>query len=341
MEFTIHICRINGAGSSLWSKEHAQKRIFRELIKSMMITNVLNRRSFLSFLPSLSLTSVIPAPEAASFPIAANVYNWITFYNRENKSWGQDLDKDIAEVAKTGLRAFEPSLSDKTQAQNYIAALKKHAITMPSIYVGSILHEAEAIEKSISTILDIADTVKSYGTKIIVTNPNPQKGGALKNDAQLILQAQAMERLGRELRKKGLTLAYHTHDVELKAGAREFHHILLNTTAENVSFCFDVHWVYRGTENSQAAVFDVLKLYGKRIAELHIRQSINGVWAETFTAEGDIDYRRLVRELSAMKVRPHVVIEQCLETKSPQTLSAVEAHTKDLAVVQETFKVLL
>lgn len=307
----------------------------------MMKPNLLNRRSFLSFLPSLSLTPLIQVPEATAFPIAANVYNWITFYNREKKPWGEDLDKNIAEVAKTGLKAFEPSLSDKTQAQNYIEALKKHGMAMPSIYAGSMLHEAEAIEKSIATILEIADVVKTYGTKIIVTNPNPQKGGMLKSDAQLALQAQAMERLGRELRKKGLTLAYHTHDVELKAGAREFHHILLNTTPENVSFCFDVHWVYRGTENSQAAVFDVLKLYGKRIVELHIRQSVNGVWSETFTAEGDIDYRRLVRELKAMKVHPHVVIEQCLEAKSPHTLNAVEAHTKDLAEVQETFNALL
>jgi inosose dehydratase len=306
-----------------------------------METNHLNRRNFLSYLPALSLTSFFRASNAGPFPIAANVYNWMTFYNREGKPWGEDLDRNIAEVAKTGLKAFEPSFSDKTQAQNYIAALKLHGIAMPSIYVGSMLHETEAIEKSIATILEIADVVKNYGTKIIVTNPNPQKGGILKNDAQLVLQAAAMERLGSELRKKGLTLAYHTHDVELKAGAREFHHILLNTTPENVSFCFDVHWVYRGTENSQAAVFDVLKLYGKRIVELHIRQSINGIWAESFTAEGDIDYRRLVRELSAMKIRPHVVIEQCLESKSPNTMNAVEAHTKDLAAVEETFKALL
>lgn len=309
-----------------------------------METNQLNRRNFLSILPAISFTSLAKTSAAAAFPIACNDYNWITFYKRENKVWGGEaLEQNIAEVARTGIKAFEPNISDKAMALNYIAALKKHVIAMPSIYVGSILHDTEEIEKSIAKILEIADTVKTYGTKIIVTNPNPIKWGSnqLKSDAQLEMQTAAMERLGSELRKKGLTLAYHTHDVELKAGAREFHHILLNTTPENVSFCFDVHWVYRGTENSQAAVFDVLKLYGKRVVELHIRQSVNGVWAETFTAEGDIDYRRLVRELSALKIRPHVVIEQCLEAKSPNTLNAVEAHTKDLEVVNETFKALL
>jgi inosose dehydratase len=309
-----------------------------------METNQLNRRNFLSILPAISFTSLATSSAAATFPIACNDYNWITFYKRENKVWGGDaLEQNIAEVAKTGIKAFEPNMADKVMAMNYIAALKKHGIVMPSIYVGSILHEPEEIEKSIAKILEIADVVKTYGTKIIVTNPNPIKWGSnqLKSDAQLQQQAAAMERLGSELRKRGLTLAYHTHDVELKAGAREFHHILLNTTPQNVSFCFDVHWVYRGTENSQAAVFDVLKLYGKRIVELHIRQSVNGIWAETFTAEGDIDYRRLVRELSTMKIRPHVVIEQCLEAKSPNTMNAVEAHTKDLEAVKEIFKALL
>lgn len=309
-----------------------------------METNQLNRRNFLSILPAISFASLAKTSAVATFSVACNDYNWITFYKRENKVWGGEaLEQNIAEVARTGIKAFEPNMADKAMALNYVAALKKHGIAMPSIYVGSMLHELEEIEKSIVKILEIADVVKTYGTKIIVTNPNPIKWGSnqLKSDAQLQLQAQAMERLGSELRKKGLTLAYHTHDVELKAGAREFHHILLNTTPENVSFCFDVHWVYRGTENSQAAVFDVLKLYGKRIVELHIRQSVNGIWSETFTAEGDIDYRRLVRELSAMKIRPHVVIEQCLEAKSPNTMNAVEAHTKDLEAVKEAFKALL
>ena len=157
------------------------------------------------------------------------------------------------------------------------------------------------------------------GTKIVVTNPSPIKWGGpeLKNDSELSVQAKSMEKLGVELKKKGLTLAYHTHDVELRAGAREFHHILQNTSPENVSFCFDIHWVYRGSADSQVAVFDVLKMYGSRVVELHIRQSVNGVWAETFGA-GDIDYQRFANELKAMKIRPHLTRYLLQHPKSPQ-----------------------
>lgn len=304
----------------------------------------LNRRSFLSMLPAIPLAGLSLNDTAKKLPLACNDYNWITFYKREGKIWGgQALEQNIASLAETGLMAFEPNMADKAMAVHYVAALKKHNIAMPSIYVGSTLHEPEAIKNSIAQILAIADVAKAYGTKIVVTNPNPIKWGSdqLKSDAQLQLQAQAMEELGSQLRKRGMTLAYHTHHIELKAGAREFHHILLNTTPENVSFCFDVHWVFRGSDNSEVAVFDVLKLYGKRIVELHIRQSVKGVWSETFSAEGDIDYPRLVRELAALKIRPHIVIEQCLEPGSPRTMDAVAAHKHDFIAVTETFRPLL
>ena len=73
--------------------------------------------------------------------------------------------------------------------------------------------------------------VQSLGTKIIVTNPSPLGWGSKENktDQQLLDQAVALDKLGAELRAMGLTLAYHTHDSEFRAGAREFHHMMLAT----------------------------------------------------------------------------------------------------------------
>lgn len=304
------------------------------------------RRQFLQTIAGASAAAMLSAaipPAAYPYPIASNSYNWITFYRRQKKNWGEDLDACVADLAQTGLKAYEPSLGSAAEASRLIAALTKANIAMPSVYVSSLLHKADEAQKSISTVLDIADAVRSYGTSIMVTNPTPIRwgGNELKTDAELEVQAKYLGLLGAELRKKGIKLAYHTHDVELKAGARELHHMLLGTSPQDVSFCFDVHWVYRGSQDSQVAVFDVLKLYGKRIVELHIRQSVAGVWAETFSATGDIDYPRLVREIKTLGIRPHLVIEQCLEDKSPNTLGAVEAHIQDLAAVREVFKPLL
>jgi inosose dehydratase len=305
------------------------------------------RRQFLNTLaviPAMPLLSSFKTKEKKTFnfPISCNAYNWTTFYGRQNKKWGEDLDKCMADLAQTGITAYEPGLESAEDVRKLAPFLKKYNITMPSVYVNSVLHKADEAGKSITSVLAIADEVVKLETKIVVTNPSPiQWGGTeLKNDEELSVQAKSMERLGIELKKRGLILAYHTHDVELRAGAREFHHILQNTSPENVSFCFDTHWVYRGSADSQVAVFDVLKMYGSRIVELHIRQSVNGIWTETFGA-GDIDYQRFANELKAMKLRPHLVIEQCVEAKTSNTMDGKQAHIKDLAMIKEIFKPIL
>ncbi len=271
-------------------------------------------------------------------PISCNQYAWSTFYKRENKDWAVNFDDSFTAYASTGLVAYEPGVGNLNEVKRLLPFLKKFNIAMPSLYVNSTLHDEKLADDSIKTVLEISDKAKEYGTRIIVTNPNPLKWGssANKTDEQLAFQAQKLNELGALLRKRGLVLAYHSHDVEFREAAREFHHMLLATDPKNVSLCLDVHWVYRGSGNSQVALFDIVKLYGKRIVELHIRQSKNGVWQETF-GEGDIDYVRLAKELKSQKIKPHLVLEQCLEKDSPNTMDAVEAHKKDLVYLKEVF----
>jgi inosose dehydratase len=305
------------------------------------------RRQFLNTLAVISASPLLTSfkneeKKSFDFPISCNAYNWFTFYGRQNKKWGEDLDECMSDLAQTGITAYEPGLESAEDVKKLAPFLKKYKISMPSVYVNSVLHKMDEAAKSIATVLSITDEALKLGTKIVVTNPSPIKWGGpeLKNDAELSVQAKSMEKLGIELKKKGLTLAYHTHDVELRAGAREFHHILQNTSPENVSFCFDIHWVYRGSSDSQVAVFDVLKMYGSRVVELHIRQSVSGVWSETF-GTGDIDYQRFANELKTMKMRPHLVIEQCVEAKTPNTMDGRQAHIRDLAMIKEIFKPIL
>jgi inosose dehydratase len=302
-----------------------------------------NRRNFIEKIGGSTLATLLFSSanfkNTKVYPISCNVYNWITFYHRAGKEWGKDLEADIAEFAKTGILAIEPGFQNAQEVIKIAPILKKYNISMPSAYVNSILHKSDEAEKSIKEVLAIADEAKRLlNTEIFVTNPSPIRWGGteVKSDAELIEQAKNLEKLGNELRKRGITLAYHTHDTEMLAGAREFHHILQNTSPKNVSFCFDTHWVFRGSQNSQVAVFDVLKMYGSRVVELHLRQSVNGIWSETFE-EGDIDYQRFAKELKKLKIRPHLVIEQCIEDKSPNNWNVVEAHKKDLEVIKKLF----
>ena len=308
-----------------------------------------HRRHFLGSLVALTGTTLLsemgfaqaPVP-VKSFPISCNSYSWLTFYERQGKTWMADPIASLSELAQSGLTAYEPGVTSAEEVTKLVPLLKKHGLAMPSLYVNSTLHRADEAQKSIDSVLAIAEASRPASTSIFVTNPSPVKWGSEddKTDLELIEQAKNLNRLGDELRKRGITLAYHTHAPEHRQAAREFHHMLLATEPKNVSLCLDAHWVYRGSGNSQVALFDVVKLYGKRIVEVHIRQSKAGVWQETFQ-EGDIDYRRLATDLKTLGVRPNLVLEQCLEKGSPHTLEAVEAHKHDLTYAKDVFAGLI
>ena len=301
-----------------------------------------DRRGFLATSAALgataSLASVASADDGSPY-LATNEYPWGTFYRREGKNFRADLDASLAEVAEAGFNGFEPLVNSPQYIDKLVPLLAKHKLGMRSFYVNSTLHEKDAVEASIKQVLALARKAKeAAGTTIVVTNPSPLKWGGDqdKSDAQLRLQGQALNRLGGQLRAMGMTLAYHNHDAELRQAAREFHHMLAGTAPENVKFCLDSHWVFRGAGDSEVAVMDAVTLYGKRVAELHLRQSKGGVWTEAF-GPGDIDYPALVKRLDEIGVKPNIVLEQAVEGKTPKTMNAKEAHAKGRAVMSRMF----
>ena len=279
-----------------------------------------------------------PAKGGPHLHISTNQYPWSKFYEREGRDFRQSLDTGLGEVAASGLDGFEPSIASAADVERLVPLLRKHGLQMRSIYMASTLHEPAKAETSIQTILEAAERARRSGTKIVVTNVSPLRWGGPENkdDAQLKYQAGALERLGRELYARGMTLAYHSHDIEMRNAAREFHHMLAGTDPRYITLCLDAHWVYRGSGNSTLALFDVLKLYGPRVSELHLRQSKNTIWTETF-GEGDIDYPAMADYLAAIGVKPLLVLEQAPEKGTPKTMDAVEAHRRGVEYVRKVF----
>lgn len=290
-------------------------------------------------LHAATATPAAPLP-ADRLHVACNQYPWITYYRREGRDFNADLDRGLGELAASGLDGYEPIIGSPEEAARLGPLLRKHGLEMRSFYVNSTLHEAKAVEESTEHVLRVAAAAKRIGARIVVTNPSPlqwsREGARDKTDEQLRVQGRALNALGRSLREMGMTLSYHNHDMELRQAAREFHHMLVSTDPENVTFCLDSHWVYRGSGNSSVALFDVVKLYGKRVTELHLRQSRDHVWTETF-GEGDIDYPALVRELRALGIRPHLVLEQAVEDGTPKTMATKTAHERSAVYARKVF----
>ncbi|HOB98373.1 MAG TPA: sugar phosphate isomerase/epimerase [Verrucomicrobiota bacterium] len=310
-----------------------------------MQTQSLSRRTFLQHTALAGAAALVTAPPVSlaargdKLHLATNAYSWQVFYQREGRNFGGSLDAGLKDVAASGLNGFEPGVGGTEDLRALLPLLKKHGLEMRSIYVNSSLHEPAEADRSIEQILATARAVKPFGTRIIVTNPNPLRWGGPENktDDQLRTQAAAMNRLGKELGALKITLAYHYHDIELRMAAREFHHMLAGTDPRHVTLCLDAHWMYRGAGNSQVALFDVIELYGDRISEVHLRQSQEGVWSETF-GPGDIDYEALSAALIRKKVKPHIVLEIAVETGTPKTLDPVEAHRRSAEYARRIFE---
>lgn len=292
---------------------------------------LLSRRDFLAAGAALAAAR---APGGGRLHLSTNSYSWHVFYQREKKNFGADLDAGLADVARAGLDGYEPGIGNPAEIDRLVPFLKKHGLEMRSIYCGSALHDPVQAEKSIERILSVAERAKAAGTRILVTNPNPI--GKPKTDEQLKIQAEALQKLGEKLTGLGLVLAYHNHDPEMRQEGREFHAMMQGTDPKALTLCLDAHWVWRGSGNSSKVLADVVKRYGVRVSELHLRQSVGGVWSETL-GEGDIDYPALVAGLAEAGVRPHLVMEIAVEKGTPHTMDPVEAHRRSAEYARKVF----
>ncbi|MDR0705906.1 MAG: sugar phosphate isomerase/epimerase [Planctomycetaceae bacterium] len=261
--------------------------------------------------------------------IAVNQYAVNSFYQRENKNFAEQFD----EMKSVGVDGLEPTVDNAQSLANLGKKLKDHGLEFRSVYVGGNLHEPEIAEKEMGRIRGIAEKAKELGSQIIIFNPAAKRG---KNDAELILQAENVNKLGSELDSFGMKLAFHYHTTELEFAAREFHHLLCNTNPRYFSLCLEQHWSYRGSGNSQVALFDHLKLYGNRMIAVHLRQSVNHVWSETF-GDGDIDNLKLAADLKTFNVPIHFVLEQATEKNTPKTLTADVVFRQSCEYIRRVF----
>lgn len=266
-------------------------------------------------------------------------YVWHQIYAQQGKTLNAHLDEVLGQVAAAGCQAWEQGIESAEHAARLRELLPKHGLVMPSMYAGCVLHEGDW-RAQVDDVVRRADLARPLGVKVIVCNPNPIAWGKPldKSDDQLRVQAEALQALGERLSAGGFVLAYHTHDPEMRHAAREFHHMMLATDPRHVRFCLDAHWIYRGAGNSQLALYDVVWMYGGRLASLHVRQSHGGVWSEVL-ADGDIDYRPLAATLRDLRFAGPLIMEQCFEDGTPQTLTPLERHRRSRDYVRHVFGV--
>jgi len=276
---------------------------------------------------------------ARQVEVFINQYSVRHYYDREGISLMGNIDHCFAELKESGLAGFEAMANQPEDLDIFIDALKKHNMLLRSFYTGANFHDEAVAEAEIKRVIALAERTKDVGTKVVVLNPQPKSG---KSDAELNRQNQNLNILGGELRKSGMKLALHYHTAELEFAAREFHSFMCDTDPENVSLCYDAHWSFRGSNNSAVSAYSHAKLYADRIAELHLRQSQNGIWTETFVARADLDYSKILAILHQRKGFGdyHIVLEQIPESETPSTLKPLDIFRRSVETVKKMYESL-
>ena len=239
--------------------------------------------------------------------LAAQAYVWTQVLRKQKRTLAEGVEDVIAGTRAAGFENtelmsafFTAELGSRT-----IALLKQHNLKVPIVYNGGPMHTRAAAGKTIAGTLKLADTIRDTGARVINFNPNPKARKTLKTERELEQEAGAVTTLGVELHKKGFELILHHHDPAMKQNAREWHYLLKNT---NLRLCVDTHWVYRGGQDPM----EIVREAGSRLASLHLRNSRDRVWMESF-GDGDIDYRPLAAYLKEIRYRGYLVIELAYE----------------------------
>jgi len=245
--------------------------------------------------------------------LSAQFYIWTQRLEKEGKSLGEGVGEALDATRRAGFRRIELMsglFAEDVRAQTF-AALEKSGLEVPIVYHGGPMHESGAAEKTAATVLELADTVKRTGARIINFNADPKPGGALKTDADLATEASALSDLGKMLEAKRFQLILHHHSPEMAQGAREWRYLLRNT---ELPLCLDTHWIYRGGQDPLALVEEA----GPRVRSLHLRNSRQGVWSEDLSA-GDVDYRPIAQFLKKSGWAGYLIVELAYENQTKVT----------------------
>ena len=240
-------------------------------------------------------------------------YVWTQQFRAEKIALGDGLEKLFSASQRAGYRRMElidsflaPDLKERTGP-----LVRQYNFDVPVVYHGGAFYDAESAERAIGQILTTADAAKELHAGWINTNCNPKPKRERKTDAELDTEVRSLNRLGQHLKERNMRLMLHNHDADMTEGAREWRHILRHTDSKLVSFCVDVHWVWRGKQDP----LELLRAAGQRIASLHVRNSVNGVWSESL-GDGDVDYAAVTKLLKQIRYKGLVAVELAYEKET-------------------------
>jgi inosose dehydratase len=259
-------------------------------------------------------------------------YIWTQYFATQKETVAAGEEQALRETHQAGYQRvelsdpfFKPEVRERTRE-----LLAQYKLSPESVYAGTTLHEGQAAESSVQTVLELADFLKPLGTRVIITNPSPKPNQERKSDDELKTQAHYIDQLGAALQHRGMKLLLHHHTPELRDNAREWWYELQHTKPQVVGCCVDVHWAYRGGQE----VMPFLRRVGARVESLHLRNSQHGVWMEDF-GPGDVDYSPVAEYLRQINYQGFLVVELAYDRKATVITRSLEEDLRRSRIYTE------
>jgi inosose dehydratase len=292
-----------------------------------------SRRDFLAVTATGVAACYLPSLSAAEAKgvVGSSIYGWGQYAQRENRAL--DTGEVISALRDAGYDYLESFMNVDKPDENgkFAEQLKAKGLRPVSMYTGARVHEAGKASESVKKVLSAARVCKDAGFQVISCNADPI--GREKTDEELKTQAAALQELGEGLNALGLRLGIHHHMPEMANHGREFHSNFDQTRPEEVGFCYDVHWVWKGGVPPAEA----LKAYGNRVVTWHLRQSRNGIWWEDLDT-GDVDYAAVAAYAKEHSLPRRFTVELAIENGTKITRSVVENHRRSREFVRRVFQ---
>ena len=261
------------------------------------------------------------AAKSESSRMSVEGYIFQQYAERLHRTLGEVVGDVFGMAHSAGFRNIEvgPAFFTPDIRDRVLSLLHSLDLRMPSVYVGGPMHEKEAADRTIAQALEVGKICAPFGCKAIVNNPDPKQNHESKTSAELAVEADSLNRMGRALADHGFELRVHHHTPQLENNGREWKYILGNTDDRYVYICVDCDWAYEGGFDPLAFMRGV----GKRLREIHIRSAKNKIWLEDLE-DSDIDYTKIAEYLKRENLQPLLVVELAYRPNTSVTRSLEE-----------------
>lgn len=271
----------------------------------------MNRRELLLMGPAALLSMAAKRYQASRLSVEGYIFQ--QYAERQHKRLGDVLDEIFPMARNAGFRNIELNQGFLTPElrSRVLELVRANSLRMPSVYVGGPMHQRTLAERTIRQALEIAALCRDLGCRAVINNPDPKPHDVPKTDAELAVQVKMLDLMGRELAKRGFQFWTHAHAPQMADNAREWRYNLRHTDPQYVWVCLDIDWVYQGGQDPM----ELLREAGHRVASLHLRNSHNKLWLESFTT-GDIDYSQIASYIRKINLKPLLVVELAYRTQT-------------------------